>query len=110
FFTKAVSEALQEHAFLNASIDGENIVYHPAVNLGIAVDTPKGLMVPVIKDADSKSLADHAREIADLAGRARDGKATMDDLTGGTFTVTNTGSGGTLFDTPVVASPQVGIL
>ena len=110
FFTKAAAEALQEHAFLNASIDGESIVYHDAVNMGIAVDTPKGLMVPVIKNADSISLADHARAIADLAGRARDGKATLDDLQGATFTVTNTGSGGTLFDTPVVASPQVGIL
>ncbi len=110
FFTKAVAEALQEHAFLNASIVDDTIVYHPSVNLGIAVDTPKGLMVPVIKDAESKSLADHAREIADLAERSRTGKITVDELSGTTFSITNTGSGGTLFDTPVVASPQVGIL
>ncbi|MEX0914017.1 MAG: 2-oxoglutarate dehydrogenase, E2 component, dihydrolipoamide succinyltransferase, partial [Demequina sp.] len=110
FFTLAAAEALKEHAFLNASIDGDNVIYHPSVNLGIAVDTDKGLMVPVIKDADSKSLADHAREIADLADRARSGGLKPDEMSGATFSVTNTGSGGTIVDTPIVASPQVGIM
>ena len=110
FFTKAVADALVEHAFLNASVDGDSIVYHPTVNLSLAVDTEKGLMLPTLRDADSKSLADHARGIADLAARARTGGLTADEISGGTFSVTNTGSGGTLLDTPIVPSPQVGIL
>jgi 2-oxoglutarate dehydrogenase E2 component (dihydrolipoamide succinyltransferase) len=110
FFTTAVAEALTVHASLNASLDGDSIVYHGAVNLGIAVDTEKGLIVPAIKGADSLSLGDHARAIADLGERARSNRLTPDDLTGGTFTVTNTGSIGALFDTPIVPAPQVGIL
>ena len=110
FFTKAVADALVEHAFLNASVDGDSIVYHPTVNLSLAVDTEKGLMLPTLRDADSKSLADHARGIADLASRARSGGLTADEISGGTFSVTNTGSGGTLLDTPIVPAPQVGIL
>jgi len=110
FFTTAVAEALQTHVSLNSSLDGDNLVYHDAVNLGIAVDTEKGLIVPAIKNADSKSFADHAREIADLGERARSNRLTPDDLAGGTFTVTNTGSVGALFDTPIVPAPQTGIL
>ena len=110
FFTRAVSEALMEHAFLNASVDGDSIVYHPSVNLSLAVDTPKGLMLPTLKDADSKTIVDHAKGIVDLATRARDGGLKSDEISGGTFSVTNTGSGGTLFDTPIVPAPQVGIL
>ena len=110
FFTRAVAVALQEHAFLNASVDGDSIVYHPAVNLSLAVDTPKGLMLPTLRDADSKSVADHAKGIVDLATKAREGGLGADEISGGTFSVTNTGSGGTLFDTPIVPAPQVGIL
>jgi len=110
FFTFAAAEALRAHAGLNASIVGDSVVYHPSVNLGIAVDTDKGLIVPTLTDADAKSLADHAREIADLGERARTGKLTADDLAGSTFTVTNTGSIGAVFDTPIVPAPQVAIL
>jgi 2-oxoglutarate dehydrogenase E2 component (dihydrolipoamide succinyltransferase) len=110
FFTKAVAEALVEHALLNASVVDGSIVYHPTVNLSLAVDTEKGLMLPTLRNADSKSLADHARGIADLASRARTGGLTADEISGGTFSITNTGSGGTLLDTPIVPSPQVGIL
>ncbi|MDN4472664.1 2-oxoglutarate dehydrogenase, E2 component, dihydrolipoamide succinyltransferase [Demequina zhanjiangensis] len=110
FFTRAVAEALTEHAFLNASVDDGSIVYHPTVNLSLAVDTPKGLMLPTLRDADSKTIVDHAKGIVDLATKARDGGLAADEISGGTFSVTNTGSGGTLFDTPIVPSPQVGIL
>jgi 2-oxoglutarate dehydrogenase E2 component (dihydrolipoamide succinyltransferase) len=110
FFTFAAAEALRTHAGLNASIVGDSVAYHPSVNLGIAVDTDKGLIVPAIKNADAKTLADHAREIADLGERARTGKLTADDLAGSTFTVTNTGSIGAMFDTPIVPAPQVAIL
>ena len=110
FFTFAAAEALRTHAGLNASVVGDSVAYHPAVNLGIAVDTDKGLIVPALKDADAKSLADHAREIADLGERGKTGKLTADDLAGSTFTVTNTGSIGAVFDTPIVPSPQVAIL
>ncbi|WP_062378285.1 2-oxoglutarate dehydrogenase, E2 component, dihydrolipoamide succinyltransferase [Demequina pelophila] len=110
FFTRAVAVALQEHAFLNASVDGASIVYHPSVNLSLAVDTPKGLMLPTLKDAEHKTVAEHAAAITDLAQRARDGGLSSDEISGGTFSVTNTGSGGTLHDTPIVPSPQVGIL
>jgi 2-oxoglutarate dehydrogenase E2 component (dihydrolipoamide succinyltransferase) len=110
FFTKAVADALVEHAFLNASVVDGSIVYHPSVNLSLAVDTEKGLMLPTLRDADTKSLADHARGIADLAARARTGGLKADEISGGTFSITNTGSGGTLLDTPIVPSPQVGIL
>ena len=110
FFTRAVAIALQEHAFLNASVDGDSIVYHPSVNLSLAVDTEKGLMLPTLRDADSKTIVEHAQGIVDLAGKARSGGLKSDEISGGTFSVTNTGSGGTLFDTPIVPAPQVGIL
>ena len=110
FFTVAVAEALQVHANVNASIVGDSILYHPTVNLSLAVDTEKGLMLPTLRDADSKTLPEHALGIADLATRARSGGLTADEISGGTFAVTNTGSLGTLFDTPVVPAPQAAIL
>ncbi|WP_022919192.1 2-oxoglutarate dehydrogenase, E2 component, dihydrolipoamide succinyltransferase [Ruania albidiflava] len=110
FFTMAAVEALKQYPKLNASIEGDEIVYHGSENVGIAVDTERGLIVPVIKDAGDLNLAGIARSIADLAERTRTNKATPDELTGGTFTITNTGSGGALFDTPILFQPQVGML
>jgi len=110
FFTLAATEALKAYPKLNASIEGEEIVYHGSENIGIAVDTERGLVVPVLKDAGDLNIAGLARKIADLATRTRDNKATPDELSGGTFTITNTGSGGALFDTPILLQPQVGIM
>jgi 2-oxoglutarate dehydrogenase E2 component (dihydrolipoamide succinyltransferase) len=112
FFVKAAVESLKQFPKINASIDTDKgeITYHASENVGLAVDTPRGLMVPVIKDAGDLSLAGIAKAIADLAGRTRDNKVKPDELSGGTFTVTNTGSGGALFDTPVVPVGQVAIL
>ncbi|WP_432486163.1 2-oxoglutarate dehydrogenase, E2 component, dihydrolipoamide succinyltransferase, partial [Kineococcus esterisolvens] len=110
FFVKAAVEALKQHPSLNASIDGENIVYHASENISMAVDTPKGLITPVIKDAGDLNLGGIARKISDLAARTRNNKITPDDLAGGTFTITNTGSIGALFDTPILNAPQVAIL
>lgn len=110
FFFLAAAEALRAHPKLNASIDGENIVYHPTENISFAVDTERGLLTPVIRDASTLSLAAIAQQIADLAARTRDNKLKPDELSGGTFTLTNTGSRGALFDTPVVFLPQSAIL
>ena len=112
FFAKAAVEALKAHPKLNASIDPEKgeVTYHDAEHLGIAVDTERGLLVPVINDAGDLNIAGLARKIADLAERTRTNKITPDELGGGTFTLTNTGSRGALFDTPIINQPQVGIL
>jgi len=110
FFALAAVEALKTYPKINASIDGNQVVYHGSENLGIAVDTERGLVVPVIKDAGDLNLAGIARKIVDLASRTRANTVGPDDLTGGTFTITNTGSGGALIDTPIVALPQVAIL
>jgi len=112
FFALATCEALREHPAVNASIDLEagTATYHDAVHLGVAVDTPRGLLVPVIKDASDLNLAGLARKIGDLADRTRSNHITPDELGGGTFTLTNTGSRGALFDTPIINQPQVGIL
>ncbi len=112
FFALATCEALREHPAVNASIDTQagTATYHDAVHLGIAVDTPRGLLVPVIKDASDLNLAGLARKIVDLADRTRGNHITPDELGGGTFTLTNTGSRGALFDTPIINQPQVGIL
>ncbi|MEN9748949.1 MAG: hypothetical protein RL149_27 [Actinomycetota bacterium] len=110
FFALAAAEALRVHPKLNASIDGENIVYHPSENISFAVDTEKGLLTPVIRDAGSLNIAQIAGQIADLAARTRANQLKPDELSGGTFTLTNTGSRGALFDTPVVFLPQVAIL
>src|SRR5262249_11723789 len=108
----ATCEALKAHPNLNASIDVEQgeVTYHDAEHLGIAVDTPRGLLVPVIREAGDLNLGGMARKIADLAERTRAGQVTPDELVGGTFTLTNTGSRGALFDTPIINQPQVGIL
>ncbi|HKD99103.1 MAG TPA: 2-oxo acid dehydrogenase subunit E2, partial [Micromonosporaceae bacterium] len=112
FFALAAVEALRSHPMVNASIDMEagTVTYHDAEHLGMAVDTERGLMVPVIRDAGDLNLAGLARRIADLAERTRTNKVTPDELSGGTFTLTNTGSRGALFDTPIINQPQVGIL
>ena len=112
FITKAVTELLKVYPKLNASMDLEagTVTYHDAEHIGIAVDTPRGLLVPVIKDAGDMNLGGIAKKIADLAARTRDNQVTPDELGGGTFTITNYGSTGTLFDTPIINQPQVGIL
>jgi pyruvate dehydrogenase E2 component (dihydrolipoamide acetyltransferase) len=112
FFALAAVEALKVHPRLNASIDpdGTQVTYHDAEHLGIAVDTERGLMVPVIRNAGDLNVGGLARKIADLAARTRAGQVSPDDLAGGTFTLTNTGSRGALFDTPIINQPQVGIL
>lgn len=110
FFFLASAEALRSHPKLNASIDGETIHYHPTENISFAVDTDRGLLTPVIRDAASLNIAQIAQQIADLASRTRENKLKPDEMMGGTFTLTNTGSRGALFDTPVVFLPQVAIL
>ncbi|PXY24357.1 2-oxoglutarate dehydrogenase, E2 component, dihydrolipoamide succinyltransferase [Prauserella flavalba] len=112
FFAKATVEALKQHPNVNASYNEETkeITYHGAINLGIAVDTERGLLSVVIHDAGELSLAGLAHRIADLAARARSNKVTPDELTGGTFTITNIGSNGALFDTPIIVQPQSGML
>ncbi|HEY7517704.1 MAG TPA: dihydrolipoyllysine-residue succinyltransferase [Methylomirabilota bacterium] len=109
-FARAAVLALREVPIVNASIDGDDIVYHRRVHLGIAVSTPRGLVVPVVRAADRRSLADIERTIAALAERARAGKLLPDDLAGGTFTITNGGVFGSLLSTPILNPPQSGIL
>jgi 2-oxoglutarate dehydrogenase E2 component (dihydrolipoamide succinyltransferase) len=110
FFALAAAEALRSFPIINATVDGENIVYPETENLSIAVDTERGLLTPVIRNAGDLDIASLAKEIADLAERTRDNKLKPDELAGGTFTLTNTGSRGALFDTPLVFLPQVAIL
>jgi pyruvate dehydrogenase E2 component (dihydrolipoamide acetyltransferase) len=110
FFALAAVEALKVHPRLNAVIDGDQVTYHDAEHLGVAVDTERGLMVPVIHSAGDLNIAGLARKIADLAQRTRSGQVGPDELAGGTFTLTNTGSRGALFDTPIINQPQVAIL
>ena len=112
FIAKAAVEALKLYPVVNASMDSaaSTITYHGDIHLGIAVDTPRGLLVPVIRDADEFNVAGLALRIADLAERTRENKVTPDELGGGTFTLTNTGSRGALFDTPILNLPQSAIL
>ena len=110
FFALAAVEALKAYPIINATVEGESIVYPAHENLSIAVDTERGLLTPVIRDASTLDLAGLAKQIADLAERTRDNKLKPDELAGGTFTLTNTGSRGALFDTPVVFLPQSAIL
>ncbi len=110
FFALAAVEALKGNPNVNASVEGDTVVYHAQENLGIAVDTERGLLVPVIRDAGDLNIAGLARKVADLAARTRDNKVKPDELGGGTFTLTNTGSRGALFDTPIINQPQVAIL
>lgn len=110
FFTKAVTESLQHFPAVNAQIDGTDIVFHDYADIGIAVSTPKGLMVPVLRNAETMSLADIEGGIKNLAIKARDGKLSMDDMSGGTFTITNGGVFGSMLSTPILNPPQSAIL
>jgi len=110
FFAVAAVEALKAHPSVNSSVEGDEITYHGSENLGVAVDTDRGLLVPVIKDAGDLNIAGLSRKIADLAERTRTSKVSPDELGGGTFTLTNTGSRGALFDTPIINQPNVAIL
>jgi 2-oxoglutarate dehydrogenase E2 component (dihydrolipoamide succinyltransferase) len=110
FFVKATIEALKKYPVLNASVDGNDIVYHEYYDIGVAVSTDRGLIVPIVRDADTKSFAALEKEIADYARAAREGSLAIEDLTGGTFTITNGGVFGSLMSTPIVNAPQSAIL
>lgn len=110
FFTKAVIESLKRFPAVNASIDGQDIVYHGYYDIGIAVSTERGLVVPVLRDADQMSMADTEQAISDSASRARQGRLSMEEMQGGTFTITNGGVFGSLLATPIINPPQTGIL
>jgi 2-oxoglutarate dehydrogenase E2 component (dihydrolipoamide succinyltransferase) len=110
FFTKAVVESLKKFPVVNASIDGTDVVYHGFYDVGIAVTTERGLVVPVVRNADQLSLAEIEQTIVDAAGRARNGKLTLEELQGGTFTITNGGIFGSLLSTPIINPPQTAIL
>ena len=110
FFTKAVTEALYHYPAVNGMIDGEELVYNKYCDIGIAVSAPKGLMVPVLRNAELMSIADIEKGIKDLAVKARDGKLTIEDMTGGTFTITNGGVFGSMMSTPIINPPQSAIL
>ena len=110
FFAVSVCEALKQHPVLNSSVEDDQIIYHGTEHLGIAVDTERGLLVPVIHSAGDLNMGGIARKISDLAARTRENKVSPDELGGGTFTLTNTGSRGALFDTPIINQPQVAIL
>jgi len=110
FFTKACVEALKKFPAVNASVDGNDIVYHENFDVGVAVSTDRGLIVPVLRDADQLSFADIEKSVANFAARARAGSITIEELTGGTFTITNGGVFGSLLSTPIVNAPQSAIL
>ena len=109
-FVKAAVAALQEFPAVNAEIDGEDIIYKNYYDIGVAVSTPQGLVVPVLRDADEQSFADIEKNIGEYAGKARDGKLGMAEMSGGTFTITNGGVFGSLLSTPILNTPQVGIM
>ncbi|MFG0832177.1 2-oxoglutarate dehydrogenase complex dihydrolipoyllysine-residue succinyltransferase [Aeromonas bivalvium] len=110
FYVKAVVESLKRYPEVNAALDGDDIVYHNYFDVSIAVSTPRGLVTPVLRDCDSMSLADIEKAIKELAGKGRDGKLTVDELTGGNFTITNGGVFGSLMSTPIINPPQSAIL
>src|SRR6195256_6551482 len=110
FFVKASIEALKRFPVLNASVDGSDIIYHEYYDIGVAVSTDRGLVVPIVRDADAKSFAVIEKEVADYTRRAREGSLALEDLTGGTFTITNGGVFGSLMSTPIVNAPQSAIL
>lgn len=110
FFAKAVTEALKQYPVINASVDGQDIVYHGFYDIGIAVGSPRGLVVPILRDVEQMSFADIERGIADFGLRAREGKLTLDELTGGTFSITNGGTFGSMLSTPILNPPQSAIL
>lgn len=110
FFVKAAVHALKKYPILNASVDGNDIVYHGYFDIGIAVGSPRGLVVPILRDADQMSLADIEKKIAEYGAKARDGKISLDDLTGGTFSISNGGIFGSMLSTPIINPPQSAIL
>jgi 2-oxoglutarate dehydrogenase E2 component (dihydrolipoamide succinyltransferase) len=110
FFTKAVCEALKDFPSVNARIEGEEIVFNDFADISIAVSAPKGLVVPVIRNAETKSLAEIEASVVALAVKARDGKLTLEEMTGGTFTITNGGVFGSMMSTPIINAPQSAIL
>jgi 2-oxoglutarate dehydrogenase E2 component (dihydrolipoamide succinyltransferase) len=110
FFTKAVIEALKRFPAVNASIDGTDVIYHDYYDIGIAIGSPRGLVVPIIRDVQTLSMSEIEGSIKDFAVRAKDGKITIDELTGGTFTITNGGTYGSMMSTPIINPPQTGIL
>ena len=110
FFVRAATEALKRYPAMNASIDGSDVVYHSYFDIGVAVSTDRGLVVPVLKDADKKGLGEIESQIIDYGKKAQDGKLSLDDMTGGTFTISNGGTFGSLLSTPIVNPPQTGIL
>ena len=110
FFVKAAVTALKKFPIVNASVDGKDIVYHGYFDIGIAIGSPRGLVVPILRDADQMSIADIERAIADYAAKATDGKIAIDDLTGGTFSITNGGTFGSMMSTPIINPPQSAIL
>jgi 2-oxoglutarate dehydrogenase E2 component (dihydrolipoamide succinyltransferase) len=110
FFVKAAVHALKKFPMINASIDGNDIVYHGYFDIGIAVGSPRGLVVPIIRNADQMSFADIEKKIAEFGTKARDGKLTLDDLTGGTFSISNGGVYGSMMTTPIINPPQAAIL
>lgn len=110
FFVKAAVAALKKYPVVNASIDGADVVYHGYFDIGIAVGSPRGLVVPILRDADQKSIVEIEQEIADFGNRARDGKLTLEELTGGTFSISNGGVFGSLLSTPIINPPQSAIL
>ena len=110
FFVKAAVHALKKYPILNASVDGSDIVYHGYFDIGIAVGSPRGLVVPILRDVDQMSLADIEKKIADFGNKARDGKLTLDDLSGGTFSISNGGIFGSMLSTPIINPPQSAIL
>ena len=110
FFTRAVSEALKKFPIINASVDDEDIIYHGFFDIGIAVSSPRGLVVPIIRDADLLSFAEIEAKIAEYGTKARDSKLSIEELTGGTFTITNGGIFGSLLSTPILNPPQSAIL
>jgi len=110
FFTKACCFALQEWPAVNARIDGDNIIYHDFCDISIAVSSPKGLVVPVIRNAESLSMAEIEKEVVQLATKAKESKLTIEEMTGGTFTITNGGIFGSLMSTPIINIPQSAIL
>ena len=110
FFVKAAVTALKKYPIVNASVDGKDIVYHGYFDIGIAIGSPRGLVVPILRDADQMSIADIERAIADYAAKAKDGKIAIEDLTGGTFSITNGGTFGSMMSTPIINPPQSAIL
>lgn len=110
FFTKATVEALKQFPIINASVDGNDIVYHGYFDIGVAVSSPRGLVVPVLRDADAMSFAEIEQQVANFGRKAKEGKLSLEELTGGNFTITNGGVFGSLLSTPILNPPQSAIL